>query len=299
MKFQLMSITGIESAIASMKFTKRTWNPEWDATMRKNVQTVFDRNGFYIKGCEDKEAVEYVNKQLEILRKVGAGWGDASFDAGHETILRFIDLEVVVSGLHRAAQDDLDAHAMRMNNRIVRSSSRSGNDTNTDEPSDWYKLRTMTFDDFMKLIQDNRQEDEETLYDSFPNEFGLNIDGQEYKMVKTPHGYIREDLVENGDAQRGLYHLGMSSNCIFKVNLYDMRHIYMRRNPYTKANPELAAGIESLALQIEDALPILGDVVRHEYCDDGEVHHVMYVSKHFTAMPRISSLDDEDAASFK
>ena len=80
MKFQLMSITGIESAIASMKFTKRTWNPEWDATMRKNVQTVFDHNGFYIKGCEDKEAVEYVNKQLEILRKVGAGWGDASFD---------------------------------------------------------------------------------------------------------------------------------------------------------------------------------------------------------------------------
>ena len=61
MKFQLMSITGIESAIASMKFTKRTWNPEWDATMRKNVQTVFDRNGFYIKDCEDQEAVEYVN----------------------------------------------------------------------------------------------------------------------------------------------------------------------------------------------------------------------------------------------
>ena len=42
----------------------------------------------------------------------------------HYTMLRFIDLSFTVYGLHRAGQDDIDAHAMRMNNRIIRSSTR-------------------------------------------------------------------------------------------------------------------------------------------------------------------------------
>lgn len=303
MKFQLMSITGLESAIASMKFTRRSWTPEWDAQMREKVHAMFTRDGFYNYQSSDGDARLWVNKQLEILRKIGCGYGDAWIDAGHETLLRFIDFEVIVTGLHSQGIADLDAHVMRMNNRMVRSSSRSGNATNTDELSDWYKSRVMTFDDLMRMLRGAKDENTDAdLYDQFPNSINVtfNRDGKEVEcvMIKTPHGYIREDLIDNGDAQRGLYHLGMSSNCIFKINFHDLRHVYKRRNEFTHAAPELAAGIEMLADQIEVALPTLGEMIRNDYCDDGELHHIMDISKHYTARPKTSSLINENAAKF-
>ena len=60
-----------------------------------------------------------------------------------------------------------------------------------------------------------------------------------------------------------------------------MRHIYKRRNEYTHAAPELKMAIEQVADQIEDKLPVLGQLVRNEWCDDGKLHHVMKVSKHY------------------
>ena len=59
-----------------------------------------------------------------------------------------------------------------------------------------------------------------------------------------------------------------------------MRHIYMRRNEYTHANPELKEGIEMLADQIEEALPCdLGKLIRNDYCTDGKMHHIMKIKK--------------------
>ena len=73
----------------------------------------------------------------------------------------------------------------------------------------------------------------------------------------------------------------------------------MRRNEFTHASPELAEGIEDLADQIEKALPILGDLVRNDYCDDGKLHHIMNICKHFVDVPKTSSRVDPSAASFK
>lgn len=298
MKFMLKSISGLESAIASLKFTRRTWSPEWDAEMRRIIHTVFDRNGFITENDVDEDDYSAAMNMLTKLGKYGAGVGNAMYDAGHETLLRFIDLEVIVLGLHRGAQDDLDAHAMRMQNRIVRASSRSGNSTNDGMMSDWYNERVLRFEDILDAPV-NIGEGAVSLESLYPENIEMKIGDKVYKMVKTPHGYIREDCVENGDAQRGLYTLAMASNCIFKVSFHDMRHIYMRRNEFTHASPELAEGIEDLADQIEKALPILGDLVRNDYCDDGKLHHIMNICKHFVDVPKTSSRVDPSAASFK
>ena len=42
----------------------------------------------------------------------------------HITVLRYIDISIMTEGLHRAGQDDIDAHARRFDNRIIRSSTR-------------------------------------------------------------------------------------------------------------------------------------------------------------------------------
>lgn len=299
MNFQLMSITGLEAACASLKFTRRTWTPEWDTNMRSIVQACTGRNGFYI-GSNDEEATTAFKNHMYKLAQYGAGYGSAAIDAGHETLLRFIDFEVIVRGLHRGAQDDLDAHAMRMNNRIVRASSRPGNATNTGELSDWYKDKILTFEQVANAIM---SADEIAMADYYPEDVNITVsDGENQNTVtfkKSQHGYIREDLIDNGDAQRGLYRLGMASDCIFKVSLHDMRHIYKRRNQFTKASPELAMGIESLANQIEDSLPVLGMLIRYDYCDDGKLHHVMEISKHYDDTRELkSSIADPNAAKF-
>ena len=39
-------------------------------------------------------------------------------------MLDFVTISVTVEGIHRAGQDDWDAHAKRFDNRIIRSSTR-------------------------------------------------------------------------------------------------------------------------------------------------------------------------------
>ncbi len=51
---------------------------------------------------------------------------------------RFLDFSFTVYNLHRAGQDDLDSHAKRMENRIIRSSTRLA-DFAAGEMSDYYK----------------------------------------------------------------------------------------------------------------------------------------------------------------
>lgn len=299
MQFILKSITGLESAIASLKFTHRTWTPEWDADMRETVHAVFDRDGFIIPEAmtDNNENWKKAEQLLLKLGKYGAGVGNSMYDAGHETLLRFIDFEVVVIGLHRAAQDDLDAHAMRMNNRIVRASSRNGNSINSGNMSNWYLSRILRFEDVLDAPV-KMNDGTTTIANLLPETIEMKIGDTTYKMIKTEHGFIREDCVDNGDAQRGLYTLAMASNCIFKVSFHDMRHIYMRRNEYTHASPELAEGIEMLADQIETRLPIIGDLIRNDYCDDGKLHHIMNICKHYVDVPKVSSRENPNAAAF-
>ena len=296
MRFILRQISGLEDACASLKFTNRNWTEEWDDMMREHFANAFTRQGKYRYNIDNEKSIEFVEKQLELIAKYGAGYGNASYEAGHDTLLRFIDFTVVVENLHLQAIADLDSHAMRMCNRIVRTSSRNGNTTNSDLESDWYKERICTFD---KLFISNPE-----LVEHLPERITVgSADAPEDRvtMVRTLHGYVKEDLVGNGDAERGLYHLHMASSCILKVDLFNLRHIYKRRNPFTKAAPELAAGIEQLAEQCKEWLPILGNLITDEYCDDGQLHHVMSVVKHFDqkrADSLKSSLIDERNAQF-
>ena len=269
MVFRLMEVRGLVDACLSLKMSKRTYTPEYEKKLRIMVrQFTKAENGFVIGFSNTptdmrKGYAEFI-KILDTVAKYGAGVGlSADIDAGHETILRFIDFSVMVHGLHRGAQDDLDSHAMRMNNRIVRASSRLTTKGST-ELSDWYKDKIIPFN----AID----------VDGTTSADHITRNGEVF--IKTASGFVREDLLEDKDALRGLYPLGMASDCIFKVNLYDMRHIYMRRNSATHAAPELKIGIEQLADQIENALPCnLGKLIRNDYCADGELHHISQIEK--------------------
>lgn len=288
MKFTLKKISGVDDAILSLKFTRRTYTPEIDDDIRDRVFLFSGPEGFISENeCATvdpdirQEEYQMLLSDLEKVANYGAGVGDAYIDAGHETILRFIDFSVVVEGLHRGAQDDLDAHAMRMNNRIIRASSRipaaPSAGFNARELSDWYKD---------KIVQ----------YSELNHPVDCIKDGVVYRNVGV--GYVREDFLINNDSEiqdviRGLYPLGQTSSCIFKISLHDLRHIYKRRNAFTHAAPELKLGIEQLADQVEKHLPVLGKLIRNDYCDDGQLHHIMDIVKHYDPEKARSKNNDE------
>ena len=299
MKFTLMEVRGLADACLALKMSRRSYTQEYENKLRDAIRfCTYEKTGFFYKEAtmakENGDYVWLVN-ELNKVAKWGAGVGmDTYIDAGHETILRFIDFSIHVEGLHRGAMDDFDAHAMRMNNRIVRSSTRGNGAYNANEMSDWYKDKIVTAG-YIDSVNGSAVDT-------------ITIDGEVY--VNVGDGYIRKDLAQNGDAQRGLYRLSIPMDCICKINLHDMRHIYMRRNKYTHASPELAYGIEMLADQIEEALPCdLGKLVRYDYCDDWDdfdtgangpkLCHIMDIKKTYCERPfKKSSIEDIEAAKF-
>lgn len=274
MTFTLTQISGVGDAILSLLFSRRSYTPEKESQILDDLFWVSTPRGF-IHLSKPSDSSERIEMYLEKVAKYGAGVNmSASIDAGHDTILRFIDFTVIVQGLHRGAQDDLDAHAMRMCNRIVRSSTRLNVPEEarrkSQEMSDWYKDRIITFEDHLaETLHSQRFED------IIPAKIKRN--GKTY--VRVENGYLLEGCEDDDDVLRGLYRLSMASDCIFKIDLYDMRHLYKRRNKYTKASPELRMGIESLADQIEKRLPIVGKLVRYDYCADHELHHIAQIDK--------------------
>lgn len=274
MTFTLTKISGVDDAIVSLLFSRRSYTPEKEAEILNDLLMVSNPRGF-INLSENHESVNRINSYLEKIAKYGAGINmSPAIDAGHDTILRFIDFTVVVQGLHRGAQDDLDAHAMRMNNRIVRASTRlnipDAARKKSQEMSDWYKKTIIPFEDHLiETLHPQRFED------IIPAKIKRN--GKTY--IRVENGYVLEGYEKDDDVLRGLYRLSMASDCIFKIDLYDMRHLYKRRNRYTNASPELRIGIESLADQIEEHLPIVGKLVRCDYCTDHELHHIAQIDK--------------------
>ncbi len=152
-------------------------------------------------------------------------------------MLRFIDLSFTVYGLHRGGQDDLDSHAMRMNNRIIRSSTRLA-DFSRGEVSSFYEDKIIPTD--VALAH---------LGISTPDEIEYN--GVTY--VRAVNGYIVKGMENNNDAKRGLYMLSIPSNFIFKIQLTEFAHVYKERNNDGTANPEVKEAVESMAAQLDDA----------------------------------------------
>lgn len=231
MKVYLNEISGISDAIVSMFMSKRSWSRELELEIRGTCNRILQRDGSMKHKAQleaegiSKEEIEKFDKWLGGLVK----WGWT-----HTTMLRFIDMSITVEGLHRAGQDDWDAHAKRFNNRIIRSSTRLASFDY--EVSEWYEDKIIPTD--IALSQ---------LGISLPEK--ICYKGIEY--VKAVNGYVREDMKDSSDVKRGLYMLSIPSNFIFKIDLTEWGHVFKERNALGTANPEVKLCCESIADQIE------------------------------------------------
>lgn len=235
MKVYLNEVTGLADALVSMYLSKRTWTRELEEQIRHDCKIVD-----YLGACElshvpavlqeYKDSENRTNKRIQSFCK---------FAWKHITMLDFITLSVTVEGLHRAGQDDWDAHAYRFNNRIIRSSTRLA-DFGEDEMSDFYKDKIIPTETALAML-------------------GIEIpqtieeDGQTFVLAEG--GYIREDLKDNRDAKRGLYRMCIPSNFIFKINLAQWAHVYKMRNKNGSANPEVKEVAERIQDEVEKVLP--------------------------------------------
>lgn len=226
MKVYLNEITGMADALVSMYMSKRTWTPELD----KEIRTDWDMD-LYRYERFDEEMGERTAKRIESFCKYA--WM-------HTTMLDFVTISATVEGIHRAGQDDWDAHACRFNNRIIRASTRLA-DFKEGEMSDFYRGKIIPTDVAIEEIMNSHLPD------------AIEKDGQSY--VKTVNGYIREDLKDNRDVKRGLYMESIPSNFIFKVNMAQWAHVYCLRNKNGTANPEVKELAEKLQDEVEKAMP--------------------------------------------
>lgn len=225
MKVYINKITGIEDAMVSMLMSKRSWTPEKDAALRKMCEENLDSRGAVIATPSD-EFCEWMDK----LIKYGV-----SPEFGHTTLLRYIDVSITVDGLHRAGQDDWDAHVRRMDNRIVRASTRLGNNTAVGI-SNFYKDKIKFPFDIMEAL-------------AMPIPPEVIIDGKKY--VKDAYGYVEAQYAETSDVIRGLYPEAMESMFICKIQYPELCHILQMRDSISNhANAE----VQELANMIETRL---------------------------------------------
>lgn len=227
MEVYLNRIDGWDDAIISMFHSKRTLTRELELDIRKEVAACINTD----PECGPiGKFVNMTDKLKDWLTKLFK-WAPI-----HITMGRFLDFSFSVYGLHRAGQDDLDSHAKRMENRIIRSSTRLA-DYSHGEMSDYYKGKIIPTDTALAFL-------------------GVDIpDKIEYEgniYVKGVNGYILKGMEKNKDVKRGLYMLSIPSNFIFKINLTEYAHVYKERNENSGANPEVKTCIEK-ATSILDA----------------------------------------------
>lgn len=226
MKVTVNSITGFEDAFVAMYISKRSWTPELDADIRKTCKIVLDRNG-RIDSSADKSSIDKFNNWLSILLRMGRK---------HITVLRYIEISMMTEGIHRAGQDDIDAHVKRFENKIIRSSTRLA-EYGDCEISDWYKDKIIPTDKALSILGIN-----------IPDAISYN--GETY--VKSTNGYVKEEYKNNKDVKRGLYMLSIPSNFVSKINLCEWGHVFKERNQDGGANPEVKQWAESVMSQIVD-----------------------------------------------
>jgi hypothetical protein len=233
MKVYLKEMHSILDAIRTMYMSKRTWTPEKEEVITRVVENSTNRYGKpYNSGTIDEETFE---DELNKLFK----WGKK-----HITMLRFLDCSVVVEGLHRGGTDDFDSHAKRLENRIIRSSTRLA-DYSSEEMSDWYKGKIVPTDVALAYLGIDTPEE-------------LEYEGETY--VRSTNGYIKKGMENNRDVKRGLYMLSLPMTFTFKVNIIELAHIYKERGSkeggaHGTAAPELQEMIEELVNQVQNWYP--------------------------------------------
>lgn len=249
MKVTIKSITGFNEAFVSMFISKRTWTSELDAEITKVCDEVVDKNG-NVNQNASPESLEKFNKWLTMLLKMGRK---------HITVLRFIDIAIMTEGLHRAGQDDCDAHARRFDNRIIRSSTRLAT-FQEGEVSDWYKDKILTTNKMCENLCKDMPEKVYELSDGYfytKEEYESLVSDPEatpptvaHIWIKAANGYILEEHANDKDVMRGLYPLSIPSNFISKINLCEWAHVFKERNENGGANPEVKIWAESVMKEI-------------------------------------------------
>ena len=230
MEVYLNRLDGWDDAIISMFLSKRTLTRELEMEIRKAVYESTLHNPEYgpigsLVESDDRSKVEnWIDKFIK--------WGQK-----HITMGRFLDFSFTVYNLHRAGQDDLDSHAKRMENRIIRSSTRLA-DFSAGEMSDYYKGKIIPTDTALAVMGITT-----------PDE--IEVDGKTY--VRGVNGYILKGMENNKDVKRGLYMLSIPSTFIFKINLTEFAHVYKERWEGGTANPEVKQAVMWMADQLYEA----------------------------------------------
>lgn len=233
MKAYLNRVDGLDDAVLSMYYSKRSIGRKEELEIRRQIHACQDMLGEH--GPIGSLVPDQITPETaDILDKLFK-WGRK-----HITMLRFIDLSFTVYGLHRGGQDDWDAHAYRFNNRIIRQSTRLG-DFAQNEMSDWYKGKIIPTDMALAILGI-----------ATPPEI-TGPDGQVY--VKGVNGYILKGHENEKDYKRGLYMLSIPSSFIFRIQLLEFCHVYKERNNLGTANPEVKIACEDMADQTAEALP--------------------------------------------
>lgn len=240
MKVKLNSISGIDDAICSMFISKHNWTDQLDAEIRDTVTNLTCRNGMLldVESSTELYGFDYIDKYNDWMSKL-CKWGTR-----HITMLKFIDLSVSVRGLHRAGQDDWDAHAKRFDNRILRNSSRFAgieDESHLQNMSDYYADKVLTTDAALKILNNE-----------LPQE--IEYEGEIY--VRAFNGYIKKGLENNQDVKRGLYNLGFPSDFLFRCNLAEFAHVFKERGKHGSANPEVKLCAEMIANELERFQPM-------------------------------------------
>jgi thymidylate synthase ThyX len=282
LKFVLYKVSGYEEAIMSLRMSKgKFFSIEKAKEIQELVSLVTNDQGFicdkseyminilhYNSGTNPKISGDYETDVNEFKRLLTLTFDNSMHKFNHHTLMKYIDISFFTKGLHRGAQDDLDAHAIAFNNRITRFSTRLA-EISEQKLSEWYQDKVIPFSDF-KWVDGDR------LLDTMPSE--IEIKGEMYDL--TPFGYVHNKYsqvpAKNGlakDVQRGLMTLGTPSDAIWKTDLFNLRYVYKMRSKLTKASPELKEGMEMLADQIEQNVPIFGEYFRKQFTDSGIWEH--------------------------
>ena len=228
MEVYLNRLDGWDDAIISMFLSKRTLTRELEMEIRKAVYESTSHNPEYGPIGALYDPPEKLDNWIEKFIK----WGQR-----HITMGRFLDFSFTVYNLHRAGQDDLDSHAKRMENRIIRSSTRLA-DFSSGEMSEYYKGKIIPTDAALTIMGI-----------ATPDE--IEVDGQTY--VRGVNGYILKGMENNKDVKRGLYMLSIPSTFIFKINLTEFAHVYKERWSGGTANPEVKLAVMQMADQLREA----------------------------------------------
>ena len=274
MEIKSLHITGYDDMVRSIFITNKKYNDELDTRINKCErirQKLFDTKHTVspdlIDDANDRADYEWYRNKIEIAFKIACGSLYEKADGEgrilpeqvqlcHSTIGRFLDISCVVDGLHRGATDDFDAHAKRLESRIVRRSTRTTSPDDI-ELSDWYKGKVIPFGDLdgktVSEVKSITESEEVTI--NLPDT--IIYDNRVYR--KSRFGYVADEFKDNYDVLRGLTPLGMSNLFTFKCNVTEWAHITRLRRSGTHAAPELQQMIDKINTKLREIEPKLND----------------------------------------